>query len=138
MFISNAAETKIGPIAGNIIVWLSLIIGHPIGILMYYHDFVIDHYGQEGIESFGQLSNTFWIISTYYNSALYLRSCILYYHSTIILLKPFHAMYLFYLWISQYTSRHFPHNDRILSTYRMLNFMKNETSFHSMNVWYVL
>ena len=55
MFISNAAETHIGPRAGNIIVWLSLIIGHPIGILMYYHDFVIDHYGQEDIKSFGQL-----------------------------------------------------------------------------------
>merc|ERR1712088_308826 len=58
MFISNAAETKIGPIAGNIIVWLSLIIGHPIGILIYYNDF------------------------------FYLRFSILYYHSTIMLLKP--------------------------------------------------
>ena len=58
MFISNAAETHIGPRAGNIIVWLSLMIGHPVGILMYYHDFVIDHYGQEDIKSFGQLSNT--------------------------------------------------------------------------------
>jgi diacylglycerol O-acyltransferase-1 len=55
MFISNAAETHIGPRAGNIIVWLSLIIGHPVGILMYYHDFVIDHYGIEEIKSFGQL-----------------------------------------------------------------------------------
>ena len=57
MFISNAAETHIGPRAGNIIVWLSLIIGHPVGILMYYHDFVIDHYGIEEIKSFGQLGN---------------------------------------------------------------------------------
>ena len=57
MFISNAAETHIGPRAGNIIVWLSLMIGHPVGILMYYHDFVIDHYGIEEIKSFGQLGN---------------------------------------------------------------------------------
>ena len=55
MIVSKAAEANFGPRAGNTIVWLSLIIGQPLAILMYYHDFVIDHYGQEDIKSFGHL-----------------------------------------------------------------------------------
>ena len=55
MIISKAAEVHVGPRAGNIIVWLSLIIGQPLALLMYYHDFVIEHYGKEDIQSFGKL-----------------------------------------------------------------------------------
>ena len=55
MVISTYAETHFGPRAGNLIVWMSLIIGQPLAVLMYYHDFVVDHYGQDVIESFGKL-----------------------------------------------------------------------------------
>ena len=55
MIISKAAEANFGPRAGNIIVWLSLVIGMPLVILMYYHDFVMEHYGREDLKSLGLL-----------------------------------------------------------------------------------
>ena len=55
MIISTQAEKHLGPPVGNLIVWLSLIIGQPLAVLMYYHDFVVDHYGQNVLESFGKL-----------------------------------------------------------------------------------
>ena len=55
MIISKVVEAKIGPRAGNVVVWLSLIIGQPLAILMYYHDFVTEHYGPEDIKTWGQL-----------------------------------------------------------------------------------
>ena len=29
---------------GNIAVWISLIVGQPVAILMYYHDYFVTHY----------------------------------------------------------------------------------------------
>ena len=55
MVISTQAEKNLGHPAGNIIVWLSLIIGQPMAVLMYYHDFVVEHYGRNVLESFGTL-----------------------------------------------------------------------------------
>lgn len=40
---------------GNIVVWISLIIGQPLALMMYYHDFVVNHYGSELIHSFGTM-----------------------------------------------------------------------------------
>jgi diacylglycerol O-acyltransferase-1 len=42
-----------GPRWGNIVVWASLILGQPLCIMMYYHDYVVTHFGQELLETFG-------------------------------------------------------------------------------------
>eukprot|EP00095_Tigriopus_kingsejongensis_P007810 maker-scaffold204_size260821-snap-gene-1.31 protein:Tk07810 transcript:maker-scaffold204_size260821-snap-gene-1.31-mRNA-1 annotation:"GJ17509" len=55
IFLSRWLERVAGPRAGNICVWLSLIIGQPLAVMMYYHDFVVEHYGSELINYFGQL-----------------------------------------------------------------------------------
>jgi diacylglycerol O-acyltransferase-1 len=57
MFISTHAKKHLGPRAGNLVVWLSLIIGQPLALMMYYHDFVVAHYGSELIDTFGTLKN---------------------------------------------------------------------------------
>jgi diacylglycerol O-acyltransferase-1 len=49
-------KNHLGPRAGNLVVWLSLIIGQPLALMMYYHDFVVAHYGSELIATFGTLS----------------------------------------------------------------------------------
>ncbi|CAG5022099.1 unnamed protein product [Parnassius apollo] len=41
--ISRFAEAKLGPRWGNIIVWSSLILGQPLAIMMYYHDYALVH-----------------------------------------------------------------------------------------------
>lgn len=41
---------------GNVVVWASLILGQPLCIMMYYHDYVITHFGHKWIESFSKLS----------------------------------------------------------------------------------
>ncbi|KPI93786.1 PREDICTED: diacylglycerol O-acyltransferase 1 isoform X1 [Papilio xuthus] len=41
--ISRFAEVRLGPRWGNIIVWSSLIIGQPLAIMMYYHDYALTH-----------------------------------------------------------------------------------------------
>ena len=43
--LSKRVETKWGPRLGNLTVWASLIIGHPLALMIYYHDFVIQNYG---------------------------------------------------------------------------------------------
>jgi diacylglycerol O-acyltransferase-1 len=53
--VSTWLEKKLGPRAGNICVWLSLILGQPLAIMMYYHDFAVEHYGEELIKAFGSL-----------------------------------------------------------------------------------
>ncbi|CAG4944799.1 unnamed protein product [Colias eurytheme] len=42
--ISKFIEKKLGSRWGNIIVWSSLILGQPLAIMMYYHDYAIAHY----------------------------------------------------------------------------------------------
>ncbi|KPJ15100.1 Diacylglycerol O-acyltransferase 1 [Papilio machaon] len=41
--ISRFAEVRLGPRWGNIIVWSSLILGQPLAIMMYYHDYALTH-----------------------------------------------------------------------------------------------
>ncbi len=50
-------ERHVNPRAGNLCVWISLIIGQPLAIMMYYHDYVVDHYGEELIGFFGRLDS---------------------------------------------------------------------------------
>lgn len=57
MVISQHAKTLIGKRAGNLVVWLSLIIGQPLALMMYYHDFVVAHYGSELIATFGTMKS---------------------------------------------------------------------------------
>lgn len=41
--ISKTVERRLGPRMGNIIVWAAIILGQPLCIMAYYHDFVITH-----------------------------------------------------------------------------------------------
>ena len=56
IFITRELQHRVGPRAGNICVRLSLIIGQPLAIMMYYHDFVVERYGAELISFWGRLS----------------------------------------------------------------------------------
>ncbi|KAH9632733.1 hypothetical protein HF086_013105 [Spodoptera exigua] len=42
--ISRTAEKRLGPRWGNIMVWSSLILGQPLAIMMYYHDYAMLHF----------------------------------------------------------------------------------------------
>ncbi|KAL1513370.1 hypothetical protein ABEB36_002789 [Hypothenemus hampei] len=44
-FFSRFVEKRYGPRLGNIIVWSSIIIGQPLCIMMYYHDYMVIHHG---------------------------------------------------------------------------------------------
>lgn len=48
--ISKFVERKLGPRMGNIIVWASIILGQPLCIMMYYHDYVVTHF-QDALNS---------------------------------------------------------------------------------------
>ncbi|XP_066980807.1 diacylglycerol O-acyltransferase 1 isoform X1 [Macrobrachium rosenbergii] len=41
VYISTKVANHLGPRWGNIIVWASLILGQPMGIMVYYHDYVV-------------------------------------------------------------------------------------------------
>ena len=56
MKISTAAQKHMGDRGGNVVVWMSLIIGQPLALLMYYHDFVVQHYGAKDIQNFADLN----------------------------------------------------------------------------------
>ena len=55
MEISKTAQKYMGNRGGNVVVWMSLIIGQPLAVLMYYHDFVVEHYGAKDIQNFADL-----------------------------------------------------------------------------------
>lgn len=48
-------EDRFGPRWGNIIVWASLILGQPLCIMMYYHDYVITHFGESLLDRYGRV-----------------------------------------------------------------------------------
>lgn len=50
--LSKMAERYCGARWGNIVVWASLIIGQPLCIMMYYHDYVVTHFGESLIEDY--------------------------------------------------------------------------------------
>lgn len=43
-YISKFLEHNMGERWGNVLVWASLILGQPLCILVYYHDYVIQNY----------------------------------------------------------------------------------------------
>lgn len=43
---SKYMEKNYGPRWGNIIVWASIILGQPLCIMMYYHDYVVTHFNE--------------------------------------------------------------------------------------------
>ncbi|KAK7873998.1 hypothetical protein R5R35_013410 [Gryllus longicercus] len=53
--LSRYMEKKWGPRFGNIVVWSSLMLGQPLCIMMYYHDYVITHFGEELLDRYGQV-----------------------------------------------------------------------------------
>lgn len=53
--ISRFVERHYGPRLGNMVVWASLIIGQPLCIMMYYHDYVVNHFGESLLEDFGHV-----------------------------------------------------------------------------------
>lgn len=50
--LSKLVERHWGARWGNIVVWSSLIIGQPLCILMYYHDYVVTHFGETLLEDY--------------------------------------------------------------------------------------
>ncbi|XP_034933588.1 diacylglycerol O-acyltransferase 1 [Chelonus insularis] len=48
--ISKRVENRFGARWGNIVVWSSLIIGQPLCIMVYYHDYVVTHFGETLLE----------------------------------------------------------------------------------------
>ncbi|KAF4517830.1 hypothetical protein B566_EDAN008772 [Ephemera danica] len=54
-FLSRFIEKHAGPRWGNLVVWSSLILGQPLCIMMYYHDYVVTHFGAALLESYGHI-----------------------------------------------------------------------------------
>jgi len=50
VYVTKVIEKELGSRYGNMTVWACLIIGQPLIVMMYYHDYVIQHYGPQ-IES---------------------------------------------------------------------------------------
>lgn len=46
-YVSKFMERHYGPRLGNTVVWASIILGQPLAIMMYYHDYMITHYNDE-------------------------------------------------------------------------------------------
>jgi len=53
--ISIWVDKVLGARVGNALVWVSLIVGQPLAVMMYYHEYVVDHFGIDEIAAFGQL-----------------------------------------------------------------------------------
>jgi hypothetical protein len=54
-FLSKFMEKRYGPRWGNIVVWASLILGQPLCIMMYYHDYVIMQVGEDLLDRYGHV-----------------------------------------------------------------------------------
>lgn len=54
-YISKAMEKRFGPRCGNTMVWAGLILGQPLCIMMYYHDYVITHFGKALLGEYAQV-----------------------------------------------------------------------------------
>ncbi|CAG0883091.1 unnamed protein product [Darwinula stevensoni] len=48
-------EKKFGGRWANVMVWASVILGQPLCIMMYYHDYIIVHFGPDLLEQFSKL-----------------------------------------------------------------------------------
>ncbi|CAG0882481.1 unnamed protein product [Cyprideis torosa] len=54
-YLTHYVHRRFGGRWGNMIVWTSLILGTPLCVMMYYHDYVIEHFGAELLEQFSQI-----------------------------------------------------------------------------------
>ena len=48
-------EKNFGPRSGNLVVWASLILGQPLAIMMYYHDYVVTNISPDLIDNYGRV-----------------------------------------------------------------------------------
>lgn len=73
---SKYMERRYGPRWGNLVVWASLIIGQPLCIMMYYHDYVVTRYGEALLDDYGHVWGSyvsflcFWrdqVVKTYFS-----------------------------------------------------------------------
>ncbi|KAK0075339.1 hypothetical protein PV326_011673, partial [Microctonus aethiopoides] len=51
-YVSKYVEKQFGARWGNIVVWSSLIIGQPLCIMVYYHDYVVMNFGEILVEDY--------------------------------------------------------------------------------------
>ena len=54
--VTDLVQRKYGERWANVMVWQCLILGQPLAILMYFHDYVIEHFGSESIPQFSEIS----------------------------------------------------------------------------------
>ncbi|KAJ8966983.1 hypothetical protein NQ317_009264 [Molorchus minor] len=54
-YISRYVERRYGPRFGNLVVWSSIIIGQPLCIMMYYHDYIVVHHGKSLLENYSHV-----------------------------------------------------------------------------------
>ena len=69
VYLSGYMHKRLGSRFGNLLVWLSLIIGQPLAVMMYYHDFAVVHYGKELMQTFGKHWTTLklcWFLRKHY------------------------------------------------------------------------
>nr|CAI5868684.1 unnamed protein product [Callosobruchus analis] len=54
-YVSRFIERSYGPRFGNIVFWASVILGQPLVIMMYFHDYIVVHYGEALLEDYSHL-----------------------------------------------------------------------------------
>jgi len=55
--LSEWLEERFGPRAGNLSMWLFLVVGQPLLVMTYYHDYVVEHHGPALIAHYGHLNS---------------------------------------------------------------------------------
>lgn len=99
--VSKYVEKQYGPRFGNIVVWASLIIGQPLAIMMYYHDYVVDHFGKSLIEDYSHVWSDYkylYMTMQYFSSKdqIYLV-CIVFYCIHILFVVILYILYIIFL-----------------------------------------
>lgn len=56
--LSSWLEARLGARAGNLSMWLFLVMGQPLLVMTYYHDYVVEHHGPALIHHYGHLNST--------------------------------------------------------------------------------
>jgi len=57
IIISKKIELQFGYQLGNMTVWASIILGEPLFLMVYVHDYVIENYGQNLVKYYGQIQH---------------------------------------------------------------------------------
>ena len=53
--VSKRVEAGLGGRAGNVVMWASLVLGHPLAVLSYHHDYILENYGPSLLAHHGSL-----------------------------------------------------------------------------------